>query len=862
MAQGKGDDLKKFRENQPSMSSLKATKKYSTGGRFGNLTSKANAPKKFSPGRALENAASAFFDYIFPQESARKLARGEGLDEAGALALASLVPLPVGTALKGAGAVAKGAKGRLTQSVGEAVGEAGVKAANEAAGVRVPNKVTTPSTPKPAKKPGAMPKPDAYKNPSSFTRAMNNWQKRVGEWNKQNPKDKIKLPSDRPAGAPGKGKASRDTARQMREAQQNLTPSERQTVSQGKKSDKGIQEEVEALSPAPTTGFDPRLGGTGEAVKLPKEITPNRAKRFAKEQTEARSKSNSSKDVSKKASEKIRAESISATMAERLASPEARLALGAEESALLKPTTKEGRKLRAQSNANQRNRPQQFTSQSGKKTPLQQERSAANRARFSEAGATPDRRMELDPAINNPSGAELARQQQAEAVGYADRIQRQKKSAFRDLSGMEMPGQYGPDAVRINPRVEAAIPQPPRGMPREAADRVAARQRELFPDRTMTASGASQPKPPSPDPRMGLRDQGQRPVQRFTTQMTDEDYKAAGYVQVEQRIVDDAGNVSFRKVWMKPDMDVYVGGADTPPSLGPRSLTPKETGSTRATGYKDRNPNLGRFEQSSAPPVGGKPASAPEGPKPKGSKKTKTQPAATSASDDIEAIRASNYEQYRKLEEQGILEPGDADRIMGGTANINDVASRAKANRKAQEASSGQSKSTTGGKGNKKNQKGQKGLRGLRPGASGIPVTADAVARKTKFGFALGATGAPVTYSATQTFGSKDPAADSYFYTPTTSPRKTGDGVSNMASGPMAGQSQASLAVRRKQNEDAKPGEIRRGRGGKYMRRWNEKTGRWDIVGSTDKTAQKFLKERKKFTAQSIGAGGSVTNVS
>lgn len=855
MAKGKDDSLAKWRASQPSVSSAKPTKKFGTGNRFGSRTAQVVAPQKFSPGRALENAASAFFDYIFPKESARKLARGEGLDEAGALALASLVPLPVGTALKGAGAVAKGAKGRLTQPIAEAVGESGVKIANEAAGMKVPNRVTKPSTPKPAKKPGPMPVRDSYSSTSSFSRAMNNWQKRVGDWNKQNPKDKIKLPSDRPAGAPGKGKASRDTARQMRESEQRLTPSEKDAVTKGKRSDKGIQEEVEALSPAPTTGFDPRFGGTGEAAGLPKGVSKDRVQKFVKGRQE--SLKGGQPKGTKRTSEKVRREAIPETIAQRLASPEARLDLGAQSVTAGKPTTAQGRKLRTQSNANQRNRPQPFTSRSGKRTPLQEERSAANRARFDEAGAKMDRKAELDPAIRNPQGPELARQQQAEAVGYADRVLAQKRMAFNEMSGGPRfrTGQYGPDEVRLNPRMEGSVPRPS-GMPREAADRVAARQRELFPDRTMTASGASQPKPPSPDPRMGLRDEAQRPVQRFTNQMTDEDYKAAGYVQVEQRIVDDAGNVSFRKVWMKPDMDVYIGGADTPPSLGPRSKTPKETGSTRASGYRDRNPNLGRFETPT------KPTSAPEGPKPKGGKKPKTQPAATAA-DDIESIRARNYEQYLELEKKGILQPGDADLIMGSGAGAAEVLART-----GPKPRGGKPKGNTAQ--GKANTKGTKKVRGVRAGADpdSVAMTADAISRRTKGAGAGALTGATVAYSLRNPEREPVSGAEGFGFGRAKSAKTVISGtpvptsLTGMDSPPMIGQSKSDLAARKAQNQGVDDGEIRRGRGGKYMRRYNANTGRWDIVTATDKTAKKFLKKRNKLMMQSIGAGGSVTRIS
>jgi hypothetical protein len=60
------------------------------------------------------------------------------------------------------------------------------------------------------------------------------------------------------------------------------------------------------------------------------------------------------------------------------------------------------------------------------------------------------------------------------------------------------------------------------------------------------------------------------------------------------------------------------------------------------------------------------------------------------------------------------------------------------------------------------------------------------------------------------------------------------------------GQSKASESVRKEQNKDVADGTLRKSKGGKYMRRYNSKTGRWDIVSATKKTASKFQKDRKK----------------
>lgn len=64
------------------------------------------------------------------------------------------------------------------------------------------------------------------------------------------------------------------------------------------------------------------------------------------------------------------------------------------------------------------------------------------------------------------------------------------------------------------------------------------------------------------------------------------------------------------------------------------------------------------------------------------------------------------------------------------------------------------------------------------------------------------------------------------------------------------GQSKSAANIRKKQNEGIADGTIRMGRGGKYMRRYNAKTGRWDIVGATSKTAKQFLRQKQKAEAK------------
>jgi hypothetical protein len=58
---------------------------------------------------------------------------------------------------------------------------------------------------------------------------------------------------------------------------------------------------------------------------------------------------------------------------------------------------------------------------------------------------------------------------------------------------------------------------------------------------------------------------------------------------------------------------------------------------------------------------------------------------------------------------------------------------------------------------------------------------------------------------------------------------------------PGVGQSKAALAARKAANKGVAAGTVRKGAGGKYMRKYNAKTGRWDIVGATKQTAAKYV---------------------
>jgi hypothetical protein len=67
---------------------------------------------------------------------------------------------------------------------------------------------------------------------------------------------------------------------------------------------------------------------------------------------------------------------------------------------------------------------------------------------------------------------------------------------------------------------------------------------------------------------------------------------------------------------------------------------------------------------------------------------------------------------------------------------------------------------------------------------------------------------------------------------------------------------------RKAQNQGVKGGTLRKGVKGNYMRRYNEKTGRWDIVSSTKKTAKKFMKEKSEAMTKRAAKSDAATKKS
>ena len=67
---------------------------------------------------------------------------------------------------------------------------------------------------------------------------------------------------------------------------------------------------------------------------------------------------------------------------------------------------------------------------------------------------------------------------------------------------------------------------------------------------------------------------------------------------------------------------------------------------------------------------------------------------------------------------------------------------------------------------------------------------------------------------------------------------------------PGVGQSKAALAARKAANKGVKAGTVRKGAAGKYDRKWNAKTARWEIVGARKSTTAKYVAGVKKSAAK------------
>lgn len=78
-----------------------------------------------------------------------------------------------------------------------------------------------------------------------------------------------------------------------------------------------------------------------------------------------------------------------------------------------------------------------------------------------------------------------------------------------------------------------------------------------------------------------------------------------------------------------------------------------------------------------------------------------------------------------------------------------------------------------------------------------------------------------------------------------------------MATKAKSGQSKSSAAIRKAQNKDVKDGTIRRGAAGKADRKYNAKTGRWEIVrlGSTARSGPRTTARASTVSPQKRGEG-------
>jgi len=550
-----------------------------------------------------------------------------------ALAAMAVAPVP-GPVKRGAAAAGKavasrvtgkGSKG-LTQTVGEAVGEAGQKAAAEAAGARTPKPATGTSTVKaPKTKPSAEPpKKSSYKHASSHSRAVSAWQKKVDAWNKANPNDKVRIATaDKPQ--PGKGKGATDTDRQMIQADSAKTSAEKDTIASGKsRTSADRAAERKAAERAETDLTDV------EFEQVLDFVTRLRKSRVPGKNYKGRGKS-----------KKAQADDILATMRTRLRERDAgtdRLAgLGTGDGAP----------------AGVRN-PQRFTDP----TDIQAARATAQADRFTEVtgrkfpGSDDAVRREgerVAPGFAKPKkgSAEARRQQQAQAEAQVDK---QNDRTRNLMDGNRLSGEPGSN------RRAPSNPRGPDYNPSSNADTAFNNYSRPQPGLRTTADAAEQ------NARMGMRDGSVTPG-RITSPQPELGPRARPVVGKETGDMRQF-DMGTRGGEPRNPPGTLVTGPDTPPSMwrDPRDYPPLP-GSRRPQQSRPREFNDVRFEEPSTPATPATPAAKPSGRK--GGGKPKQQESNVDPN-SVEAVRARNYERYRELERQGILEPGDADKIMSG----------------------------------------------------------------------------------------------------------------------------------------------------------------------------------------------------
>jgi hypothetical protein len=682
---------KQFTKSRPTATTLKDVDTSGLSGRERAALQRANNAARVSSGRNLETIANELLDFIGDRDLIKAAMDGKiNPALAGGLIAAGMVPIPgPKTAAKAVGkTVSKGKKGKkapvgesgLTQTIGDAVGEPGQKAANEAVGRKTPKTATgSKEVTAPKDKPTANPpRREDYAHASSHSRAVSKWQKKVDAWNKSNPENQVaQATPDRLT--PGRGRAATDTERQVKKAEADKSPEEKTAVARGERdASKARRDEQREAAQQDTSDLVDieREDLTGFVGRRRKERAKPTSVTMAGMEGQGAGKSVTFKDSKKGSQNERRVDDILATMRKQLAAREraegGTAAIRVDESGMLTPYSDPGR----------------FT----RPTMIEQQRAEAQAARFQAATGRkfPSTEKQAlregkkqDPGFTNPA-----------AGSVEDRLQREAKAEgvakdADDRTRMLM------DDGRLSGEVESqqrapGYPKGPYYEPRDKMDRAYDTYSGYQPDRATTAAQAEQ------NVRIG-RAEGTVVPGRVVTPAEEigRTQPIIGDPRIpKQRFVttDDAPPPPRYETPYGP-RGIYgteVGGPAYPGPFG----TTDAAGYATGFGYKDYNPapsfvvdpkdypplpgtrkmpekqkefNEVKFEEPDATEAATTGAEGPKkGKKGKKGKEPKKQQQPQSGDRSPEAVRARTYEGYRELERQGILNPGDADRIMSG----------------------------------------------------------------------------------------------------------------------------------------------------------------------------------------------------
>ena len=673
---------KQFTKSRPTATTLKSKDTSRLSGRERAAIQRANNAARISSGRNLETIANDLLNFIGDRDLIKAAMDGKiNPALAGGLIAAGMVPIPgPKAATKAVGkTVSKAKKGKkapvpesgLTQTIGDAVGESGQRAANEAVGRKTPKTATgSKEVRAPKEKPSPNPpRREDYAHASSHSRAVSNWQKKVDAWNKSNPENQVaQATPDRLT--PGRGRGATDTERQVKKAEADKSSEEKAAVARGERKASKARREQQVAEAREDTGVP---GITREEID---RFVDKRAGRMGVKQAGG----------GEGTTRETKTDDLLATMRKQLdardRTPGAPDTIRLDESGMLTPYSDPGRFTRPTLLEQQRAEMQaaRYEAATGRSFPPSEDR-------VRREGTKPDPGF-ARPAADSAEGRIQAQAKAEDLQADAARGRTEELMDSNRLTGE--PGTTkrapdypkGPDEGPKSPVPDSAYagysrPQPSRtNTPAQAEQNVRIGRAEgtVVPGRITT---------PQPDfsgmprgaPVMGRGERGSQPMRTYAP-MTDEDYAAQGLFPVERVQLDDNGNPVIFTEYLRVDPDVYIGGPGTPPSL--KMSRPNYQGFgqggpavTRVVPEKVATPQRdggdpGLFvtkedlEARTATP-------GAEGPKKgKKSKQQQQQQQPQSGDRSPEAIRARTYEGYRNLERQGILQPGDADRIMSG----------------------------------------------------------------------------------------------------------------------------------------------------------------------------------------------------